>query len=239
MLRRKLLALLGTVTGGVAVGFLWRGRTDSTRSPEVGARPDGVSPGSVPQTASKQQGQAAAAVQGGAGMTQPERLRDALLSAEEVAAWSRDFVLFDDDDTAADAPNPSRAFMRRPHLLRLGLVVIMLEVQPATSLADLAQTVVDSSLEPPDPFFGHETHEIEQSFTPDGFGDGAVAFRVGGLASGGRPYTGVIVLWEEGAVQAKLITSVVLPAGPGEPLDPDGMLLAERQRDKLRGALSE
>ncbi|MBI2761238.1 MAG: hypothetical protein HYX51_07425 [Chloroflexi bacterium] len=119
------------------------------------------------------------------------------------------------------------------------MVLITLDPHPKISLTEAKETLARSVNEPPDPFWGLSTQEPLEAFAPDGFGDGAVAHRLAGLVGGGIPYLGILVIWQEGVVQAMLWTFSGPPPASGEPPAPDGMLLAERQRDKLRAVLAE
>lgn len=157
-------------------------------------------------------------------------LWDALLTAAEVGPDFRS------EDPPPDAALESGRIYRGAG----GRVFLSISItaHPSTSAQEAAADEVNA---PPDPgaFQEHlaESMQWGPPFTPTGFGDDAVAYRQTGVWAGGLPFVGWLVIWNDHGLQVRLGGfAIQLPATEGQPAF-DGIVTAERQRDKLRATL--
>lgn len=172
-----------------------------------------------------------------------EQLAEALLSADDVVAWQPDVVLAHEAPAVGNLTY-TRIFAR-PDPERPGYALVSLEASPSTLLpnaADPAPADATEETSAPDPFFGQQTQVSGEPFVPAGFGPNVVACPFTGEAEtsvGLKPYTGLIIRWDERGVRATLwMFSVPMPSA-GDDWSVHGVRLAARQRDKLRAVVGE
>lgn len=179
-------------------------------------------------------------------MLTSDQLQATILTAEEIGPRWEDYR----SDWQVEEPGvPGGTRCGRLLLGEVddGLVVAVVELlthpttTPAEAVeADMRRRPPPASAWPPGVHVGDAmvSVEMEPPFTPTEFGDDAVAVRATGVNIDDYPAATLLAVWNDGGVQAKVGTVNYAPPPLSGRLTFDGLRLAERQRDKLRIALS-
>jgi hypothetical protein len=162
------------------------------------------------------------------------RLREALVSTEDVARWE-DGLVIEHEFPLPGVAGHARAFLRHDYA-RPGVVEVRLKSADATSVAAAAEDIVRTAFNGPGPIWGEQAPRVEPPFRPDGFGADAIAHLFAGTTDQRVPYSGLLILWAEDGVQA-MVMALSGPPPAGHSPSPRTLRLAESQRDRLRAVL--